>query len=318
MKLKILHTATVLGLALIWGQVSCRSAIYEIIKPNKDRREQGDPIGPLDVENAGPTAAIEVIKDGRYVTKVRVQEPTQIRPTADTVDPDDIGKSQCPNPGIFRAQYQIGTEASPEVNRGAACDELGVPYSFKTPGDYLITMTVTTEEGETAIASMTLHVVAANAPLDEDGGFMIKANPLIVGIGQEVNLNGICTTKKAHTISWQYGDGETGEGASTKHAYGKKGSYRIEAVCRETVSGGSSWNASVTVVVMDKPVTPPSSNTPPGTNHPGGGGGEDVGQNGQNGQHKPGQIPASPSLPGPVPAPGAPKRCHILFFSWSC
>lgn len=323
---RIFPHSILLGVVLSMTFASCRPASYQIIKPKKERRDQGDPLGPTpEAEKAAPTAAIEVIKGGQSVTKVRVNEPTTIRPTADTLDPDDVGKSSCANPGIVRAQYQVASEATPEVNRGTNCDDLGVPYTFKTAGDYLLTMIVTTEEGETAQSSMTLHVIAANAPADEDGGFMIKANPLIVGIGQEVSLNGICTTNKPNQIVWNYGDGTNGEGANSKHAYGKTGSYRIDATCKETVANGRSWTASVTVVVMEKPVTPPASSTPPGYATPNPGKGGDVGQN--TGTERPGQTPLFPpfhhSQPAqPVGSPGpvgtAPKKCGVFIFTWSC
>ncbi len=312
--------------------VNCRPAVYGIVKPKKapnDPQNFGPTAAP---EQAAPTAAIEVIRNGLSVTKVRVNEPTTIQPTADTVDPDDLGTSSCPNPGIVLAQYKIGEEASPQVDRGSKCDALSVPYTFSKPGEYLITLTVKSNEGETAFASMTLHVIAANAPADEDGGFLIKASPMIVGIGQEIAFSGICTTAKPHQITWTFGDDAKGEGATTKHAYAKVGPYRVDAVCRETATNGKTWTAAVTVVVMEKPVTPPASATPPGYTIPGAGPGGDVGQNGPDrpgqtpgvGQNPvPGQPPATfpwhHGQPAPgTPAPQAPKKCGFLVFRWSC
>lgn len=315
------------GLTVLMTLIGCRPAVYEIIKPNKDRRAP-DNLGPEELEKAAPTAAIEVIRNGLSVTKVRVNEPTTIQPTADTVDPDDVAKSTCPNPGIVLAQYRMGSEASPIVNRGTSCDTLSVPYTFTKVGDFLITMTVTSEEGETALASMTLHVIAENAPADENGGFLIKASPMIAGIGQDIALTGICTTSKAHQISWILNDGTTGEGANLKHSYKATGPYRIDATCRETGTGGRSWTAAVTVVIMQNPVTPPVSSTSPGYTYPGPGGlGGSVGQN--TGSDRPGQGPilppgarsggtltTPPGSPGPVGT--APKNCGIFIFRWSC
>ena len=297
--------------------VSCRPAVYEIVKPKKAPTDPQN-FGPTDsVEQAAPTAALEVIRNGLSVTKVRVNEPTTIQPTADTVDPDDVGQSACPNPGIVLAQYKIGEEASPQVDRGSKCDALSVPYTFTKPGDYLITLTVKSNEGETAFASMTLHVIAANAPADEDGGFLIKANPMIAGIGQEISFSGFCTTSKPHQITWTFGDGGQGEGATTKHGYAKVGPYRVDATCRETVANGKSWTAAVTVVVMEKPITPPASTTPPGYKVPGPGSGGGVGQNGPGQTPGVGQTPL-PGQPPRVPGPSTPRKCGFLVFTWSC
>lgn len=303
---------------------SCRPASYEIIKPKKGRsgEKQGNPNnvvpdegtptpGQPAIDSAPPTARIEVIWQDQSVTQVRVNRPVEIRPTVDTVDPDDIGVSSCANPGIVKADYDVAGEAKPTAERKLGCETLGVPYTFTKPGDYKIDMVVTSNENETAFASMTLRVVDENAPLGKDGGFTIQAIPMLVKVGQDVDFSGFCRTEVAHTIDWTYGDASEGIGAATRHAYAAEGQYRVDATCTESVQGGRSWDASLTVVVIDREILipgqptqplPPDGGTDDGGTDDGGtddGGTDDGGEPGQNpGQDRPGQGIPGQNEPG--------------------
>lgn len=302
-------------------QFSCRPASYEVIKPKKKHNtsEKGDPNGvnppegetegpdaPAPVEgNVPPTAHVEVILNNKSVVKVRVNQPVQIRPSYDTLDPDDIGKSNCANPGIVRADYGIQDGDSPTKERGDTCDSLAVPYTFTEVGDFEISMIVTSNENEKAVASMILTVIDANAPETDDGGFTITADPMIAGKGQIVTFVGDCKTTKAYVITWDFGDGSTGAGVTVTHAYKEVGQKRVEATCTE--EGGKKRKAVVTIVVIDKPIDIPGHPTKPtkptdptdptkptdptDPNKPD--------EPGQNPGQKPGQIPNPPETPDP-------------------
>lgn len=313
------HVSKLLTAMLLIGTAhfSCRPASYEIIKPKKSKSvdRQGDPtnLGPTDpgppaplAANVPPTARVEIIWDGQSVTKVRVNHPVTIRPTADTVDPDDIGKTQCANPGIVTADYTVESN-KPSASRPLGCESLGVPYTFTKTGEYTVDMLVTSNENETAFASMTVLVLSETAPLNNDGGFTIQAIPMLAKAGEEVGFYGFCQTKKAHTVSWTYGDNAAGVGAETKHAYASEGQYRVDATCTETDNNGRSWKAALTIVIIgDSVVIPgqPTGPTPPvggddsiGSDDSGsddGSGGGDDGDPGQNpGQKKPNQSDPS-------------------------
>jgi hypothetical protein len=258
--------------------MSCRPASYEILKPshhtnhpngnpqqvNPPGSSADAPSGPgrpggkdgeLPPDNAAPTARIEVIWKNESVIKVRVNEPTSIRPTADTVDPDDVGKSACANPGIVKAAFDVAHEAAPVVER-TGCEPLSTPYTFTHTGEYLITMVVTSNEGETATAQMTLTVVAADAPLDAgDGGFTIVGNPAIGGKDQVFTFVGYCALVKAHTISWDFGDAKDAQGDTVTHVYEQLGAHAVKAACTDIT--GKSIQAQIVVVTMENPVVPP-------------------------------------------------------------
>lgn len=302
------------------AQYSCRPAAYEIIRqkksknvseqggPNSIAPEQKDPtdIAPPPVEgNVPPTAGIEVIWNGQSVTKVRVNSPVTIKPTWDTLDPDDIGRSQCTNPGIIRAAYNLDAGATPAAERAGGCETLAVPHVFTRTGEYEISLVVTSNEDETAFASMTIVVIDETAPLESvDGGLKISADPMVAGKGQVITFTAACGLKKKHTVTWNFGDGKTATGAIVKHSYDKEGQFRVEATCTDI--DGKSVKAVITIVVINKPVTipgrPPVNPVDPGVpadpNQPG--------QPGQQPGQKPGQQPGQKpgQQPGQKPTQG--------------
>lgn len=300
------------------AQYSCRPAAYEIIKqkkskdvsdqggPNSIAPEQKDPtdIAPPPIEgNVPPTARLEVIWNGESVTKVRVNSPVSVKPTWDTLDPDDIGRSQCTNPGIIRAAYNLDYGAAPTAQRTSGCETLAVPHVFTRTGEYEISMIVTSNEDETAFASMTITVVDETTPLNEvDGGLKISADPMVAGKGQIVTFTAQCGLKKQHTVLWDFGDGKTANGAVVKHAYDREGQFRTEATCTDI--DGKTVKAVITIVVIDKivdiPGRPPVNPVDPGQPVTP----VDPGQPGQQPGQKPGQQPGQKpgQQPGQKPA----------------
>lgn len=257
--------------ALMVVDAGCQPASYEVLKPAKS-----EAVTPPDVkvvppdENAMPTARVEVMWNNESVVKIRVNEPTLIRPTTDTVDPDDIGKSSCVNPGIIRAAYTVGQESSPSAAR-TNCEPLSVPYTFTRTGTYEITMTVTSNENETSTAKMTLVVVDATTPINQgDGGFTIAADPMIGSKDQNFTFSSFCALKNTPTVSWEFGDGQVAQGPSATHIYGTIGAHTVTATC--TDSTGKRLTAQIVVVTMNKPVIipvyPPKPVLPPVTPPP--------------------------------------------------
>jgi hypothetical protein len=230
------------------------------------------------------------------VTRVKVNEPVDIRPSLDTVDPDDIGVSNCVNPGIVKAEYEIGAGGEKRIaERSQGCEPLSVPYVFTATGDYLVSMLVTSNENEPAWATMTLRVFEGDTPPPEDGGFTIRAHPMLTGIGQVVTFWGTCTLGKVQVITWQFGDGGNATGRVVTHAYQSTGQYQVDATC--TDEAGRTETAKLTIVVIDKPgVTIPGVPDPvvPEANQP------------DPGQPDPGQPNSGP--PSQYPYPGEPGQ----------
>jgi hypothetical protein len=320
--------AALLAAAATLAHSSCRPAQYEIIRdkngkstnkpvkpvtdgedPSRTGTPRDAPAGPEDqpIEgNVPPTARVEVIWKSESVTRVKVNEPVDIRPSLDTVDPDDIGVSNCVNPGIVKAEYEIGEGGEKRIaERSRGCEPLSVPYVFTATGDYLISMLVTSNENEPAWATMTLRVFEGDTPPPEDGGFTIRAQPMLTGIGQVVTFWGTCTLGKVQVITWQFGDGGSATGRVVTHAYQSTGQYQVDATCTDET--GRAEKAKLTIVVIDKPgvkipgvpdpVVPEANQPDPGQPNPGQ---PNPGQpnSGQPSQYpypgEPGQNPAKP------------------------
>ncbi len=300
---------------------SCRPASYEILKPAKktqttaktpdhltppaagtippNQEVPGTPPGPVPgptppatgSDNPGPTARVEVVLNDQSITKVKINVPTVIRPTFDTVDPDDVGVSACVNPGIVKAEYDIGGESDRVAARVAGCEPLSVPFTFTKTGDVEIVMVVTSNEGEKALARMTLTVFDDTTPAT-DGGFTIVSDPMVATISQQITFVGRCDLKKLPlTIAWNFGDGEKGAGATVKHGYKEAGAHDVKAVCTDV--DGKALDAEVTIVVVksDKPVVIPGTPTPV-----------------PNPEPTPTPTPTPTPIPGPTPNPGEPGQ----------
>jgi hypothetical protein len=257
------------------AQSSCRPASYEIIKPGKnkkvgeeggpnsfspDQKDQNDTAPKPIIGNVPPTAKMEVIWNNKSVVIVKVNSPVTIKPSYDTVDPDDIGVSQCTNPGIVKADYELDSQKVLKAERLNGCETLSVPHVFTRTGEYEISMVVTSNENETAVASMMITVVAENSNMTvEDGGLTISADPMVASKGQVVTFTGSCGLRKSHTITWNFGDGSSATGNIVKHTYNTEGQFRVEATCKD--EDGKSIKSVITIVVIGQTIIVPGRPT---------------------------------------------------------
>ncbi len=239
---------------------ACKQAGYQVLNPGL--------LQPNNFEapkSSAPTARVEVIDRGVSVTWIYVGTHVDIRPTADTLDPDYVGKDKCANPGIIAADYDLGAE-KPAVKRDACSTLATTDKVFATAGEFVIKMTVKSQDNEQSEATMTLRVIDKSTPKDQiEGGFTIHAKPMLVGINQPVVFTGICELKGRLTTAWDYADKATGVGAVTQHGYAAIGSYLVKSTC--TSDSGKKATASLTVVVMlNPPVIPEVAIPVPGNN----------------------------------------------------
>lgn len=250
-------------LALGLSISACKQAGYQVLKPGLLVPNSFDASKTM-----APTARVEVIDRGVSVTWVYAGTRVDIRPTLDTLDPNYIGKSNCENPGVIGADYELGKSTQKPSIKRTACSSLATTgHVFNTTGDYLIKMTVKSEDNEFAVATMTLRVVDKSIkPSQVEGGFTIHAKPLLARINQPITFTGICESKGKLTIDWNYGNGGSGVGAVTQHAYSSTGQYVVNAVCSSDL--GRKMSASVSVVVIDStsPVLPEVALPVPGSN----------------------------------------------------
>jgi PKD repeat protein len=223
---------------------ACKQAGYEVLKPRNQSPNSFDSSKTL-----APTARLEVLDRGTSVTWTYVGNRIEVKPTADTLDPDYVGKESCQNPGLISADYDLGNGTKPSVQRTECSSLASAGHVFTKSGTYLVKMTVKSKDNEIATASMTLRVIDRNVAASmAEGGFTIHAKPILAEINQPVVFSGICELKGKLSIGWNYGDSATGAGAVTQHTYGQAGQYLVTATCANDT--GKKYDASLTVVIM--------------------------------------------------------------------
>lgn len=272
-----LYRGPMLALALlaVTGCAARYRTVHKVLGVEEEipKQDDGKVVDVLPMPQA-PTAAVEVIVNGTPVTKVTAGEDFVIRPTADSRDPDNGTPDSCANPGLIKAEYKVTDGAIKVATRASAapCTSLEVQHQIATPGTYQVTLVVTSDEGETANATMTL-VVTPQADPALPGGFVVTADPLVAYPGDTITFHGDCADAKK--ITWAFADGVSGEGAHPQHAFAKAGAYEVKATCER--ADGSSLDGSTSITILPKnPDSPPSSDDDPPTGDDGQGAGDDA------------------------------------------
>lgn len=242
--------ATLLAGVLIIG---CAARYHTVHERSGGENAGGTPSASSDqTRRPGlPSAAVEVIDEhGASVRRVAAGRPFTVQPTKDSRDADDPPPSACRNPGLVAASYTFGG-GSPLASTGAgACPPLAVSHQLPDPGVTTIVMVVTSDEGETAEAMMTLAVYDPAQPEGNDSGLTINAEPMSTRPGEPVSFSGDCA--EAAKIEWDFGDGNQQTGASVVHAFATPGPFTVAARCPQTQEDG--WlEGSLTVIVTEVP-----------------------------------------------------------------
>jgi len=201
-------------------------------------------------ENLPPAAGLEIVIGDSVVSQVKVGQTFILRPTAATMDGDDVSQQGCPNPGIVSAAYTVDDDSALTVGRTGPddCGSLAKSDSLSKPGTYTVTLVVKTGENETAKAEATLVVQAADASdlgSPTAAGFVVQANPLVVHPGESVDITGDCAGGE---VRWDFGDGISGEDSPVQHSFAATGAYLIQGMCTRPGQTPLAGSATVTVV----------------------------------------------------------------------
>ena len=181
-------------------------------------------------------------------------KPTQgTAPLAVTLDAhyshDDDGS-------LIETRWDLGDPAE----TGSKLDSV-ITHDFKTPGTYIVKLTVTDNEG--AMNSQQLAIVVTNPPPVANAA----VNDATPHPGDEVQFDGTGSADAFGEVvgyRWDFGDGETASTAKAAHVYKNGGTYVVTLTV--TDDGGLTAQATLTM------------NVKPGTSNCGGGtcGGGDV------------------------------------------
>jgi PKD repeat protein len=133
---------------------------------------------------------------------------------------------------VFDASASRSTGLSPiaefrwDFGDGSTDRGVVVNHSFRAPGTYSVTLTLVDTLGRTGSLTRPYTVGAGVAPIAN-----AIASPRSPTPGQTVVFNGTGSTAAAGRrivrYDWTFGDGETGSGPQTSHAYSQAGAYTV-------------------------------------------------------------------------------------------
>jgi PKD repeat protein len=117
-----------------------------------------------------------------------------------------------------------------------------VIHQYSRAATFTVTLTVTSETGQTATTSRTINVTAALPPTAAQFIF----SPATPGVNQPVIFTAVTAAAVGFTFTWDFGDGSPpGSGASVTHTFARAGTYNVGL--RVTNGGGQTATSARTV-----------------------------------------------------------------------
>ncbi len=137
-----------------------------------------------------------------------------------------------------------------------------------TPGDYTLTATSAADPSKSATATITVATTPEDEPDPDpdpaneapDANFTFQADDLSVTFDASSSED---SDGSIEAYSWDFGDGETGEGESVNHTYSEVGTYGVTLTVTDDGGKSSTVEKSVQVSSAD---APPLTNEAPDAN----------------------------------------------------
>lgn len=185
------------------------------------------------------------------VSRLGVAPPANVPPTA-VISAPAISQLTVSLSGSESSDSD-GSVASYRWDFGDGANTTGatVSHTYATDGTYIVTLTVTDDDGATA--STTRQVTVTADPPNQSPASVI-ATPSIVD--RTVTLSSAGSSDPDGTItaySWDFGDSTTGMGTSTTHAYAADGTYTVRLTV--TDDDGATDEVTRDVTVTGPPAT---------------------------------------------------------------
>lgn len=116
-------------------------------------------------------------------------------------------------------------------------------HRYGQPGTYIVTLTVTSDTGQTATATSTVNVTTTLPGQSANFTF----SPATPAVNQDIYFNASTSTVSGATYSWDFGDGTTGTGVTATKRYARAGTYTVVLRATNPVGQSASTARSITV-----------------------------------------------------------------------
>lgn len=124
---------------------------------------------------------------------------------------------------------------------GATAAGITATHTYAAAGPFIVTLTVTDNDGATGQVTHTVTVVANQAP---SAAFTQTAANLVVGFDGSSSAD---PDGSIASYAWTFGDGTTGTGIKPSHTYGAPGTFQVTLVVTDNQGATGSTTTSVTV-----------------------------------------------------------------------
>ncbi len=160
-----------------------------------------------------------------------------------------------PDGGSVSYAWDIGADGSIDCT-GSTCTFTAAGYDGPDTVD--VVLTVTDDEGETTEAEAEIQITNVAPTISR----LISPSPLDEGSAGSLSVEyGDVEAADTHTVSWSFGDGESGSGETTSHTWRDDGEYTVTVTV--TDDDGGSASTGITVIVDN--VAPTLTGSPDGT-----------------------------------------------------
>jgi len=201
-------------------------------------------------QSASATQAINIVAKTQPVPlTAKISGPTQGQAGQSLAFDGQSSASAAP---LNNIQWDFGDGTSDSGN-------LAVNHAYQNPGSYTVLLTLANDLGQTNTASQQVDIQAAPPP-NQPPQPAIKASNATPQVGEDVNFDASGTSAGSPITGydWDFGDGNTGSGQLTTHAYGAAGTYQVTL----TVTDQNGLSSSATTQI-DVPAPAPASKLPP-------------------------------------------------------
>lgn len=156
----------------------------------------------------------------------------------------DAAASQDPDGALIEHRWDFGD--------GATAEGVTVVHRYAAPGTYVVTLRVRDDSGASSAVDETLLKIVVNDPPVADAGpdQWVTASEVRFDGGGSRDPDG-----RIQSWRWDFGDGESGEGATPRHVYAAPGTYAVRlSVTDDSGTPSATTEDGMQVRLNERPV----------------------------------------------------------------